>query len=436
MNELVQIQDASVPPWRQSLESVTACPTFYVESVIKGRKRPSGMESARGTQVHHAMSQYASWCAAKGVGVDLDAFEEFSRGAGREASKILSGIRDGYTVDHQHLLSTEVMMSLDEEFRPTDLSEAIAGIVRDSGMPAAYQGTLDTLYIFREENKILCDDFKTHMRPYDPSDAKYAMQGQMYALFLMQYFAWAEEVTFRLLFVRYRNIVKSVTYHRSDLPMLIDVVKSARARQKMIHADYEAGRDIQAIPGDQCCYCPLLSNMQCPVAEFNEQMQLTPEEWVKFSLWYQAFNRVNNARMKDRVQSTGRPITLKDYNGKIYRYGPVEKESHIYPLFKASPAGGLLRDHHGTPILPIIDLLLEHVNQNPDDVEWLTKLSISATKLESALKTKKRVVTHQAVTDTADQITKVTLKVSKPLDVEDLEPEEFDEDREEKDDDF
>ena len=40
----------------KSTEQITACTLLYIESVIKGRKKPGGLESARGNQVHKVHS--------------------------------------------------------------------------------------------------------------------------------------------------------------------------------------------------------------------------------------------------------------------------------------------------------------------------------------------------------------------------------------------
>ena len=229
---LVQIQPSPIPPLHQSTESMTACTLFYIESVIKGRKKPGGMESARGIQVHKVHADYASWCAHKGVDMDLDAFDRFAKGAGPMATKILVGMRDSYRVDYSHLLATEIPFSLDENFQPTDVPESIDGVSVDTGLPAHYQGTLDALYLFREECKGLIDDAKTHPRPYEPSDPNKPLQGKMYSLFVLLHFPWIEEVTFRLVFVRFRNLIREVTYKREDIPALIESVKAARERQK------------------------------------------------------------------------------------------------------------------------------------------------------------------------------------------------------------
>jgi hypothetical protein len=133
--------------------------------------------------------------------------------------------------------------------------------------------------------------------------------------------------------------------------------------------------------------------------------------------------------MKDYVQASGNPIVAKDGNEKFYRYGPEEKESNVYPVFKKT-AEGLEKNNQGNYVLPIIDLLLDHAYSQPEDVDWLGNITISATKLEPYLKTKKRVNVHQAISDTVDKVTKVSLRISKPMDAEPID-EDDEEDQEE-----
>jgi hypothetical protein len=429
--DLVQIKKSPISPWHQSTEQLTSCPLFYVTAEIKGKKQPGGMESARGNQVHKTGAAYAAWCAHKGVAMDLDAFDRFAQGAGPAAAKILVGMRESYQCDFAHLLATEVPMSLDEFFQPTDVVGSIEGISGDSGLPPCYSGTLDALYIFREEAKAIVDDLKTHPRPYDPEET---LQAKMYSLFIFQHFSWIQEVKFRLWFVRYKNLMREVIYTRQNIPALIEAVKAARARQVMIHADYDAGKEIEAIPGAQCIYCPLLSNRGCPISEYNPQMQFELVDRLKFMLWYSAFSKVNNKTLRDYVNGTGKNVILRDYNGKSYVFGPVESESNVYPLFKATEKG-IATDPDGNPIMPIVGLLMDYAHATPDDTEWMGKLVISSTKLNSYLGTKKRAFLDQACQDTADKVTKATLKVSKPLDsVPDEEPEEESEEGEWRDD--
>ncbi len=423
--DLVQIQRNPIPAWHQSLEPVTSCPTFYVAAEIQGKKQPGGLDSARGKQVHKTGASYASWCAHKEVEMDLEAFDRFTAGAGPAAAKILAGMRDSYRVDFRNLLATEITMSLDENLQPTNIAKAIEGIVVDSGLPPAFVGTLDALYMYRQDLKAFIDDLKTHFIPYEPEET---LQAKMYALLVFLHFPWVMEVRFRLIFVRYKDLKKDVTYMRSDVPSLTEAIKSARALQIMIHEEYDSGKKIEAIGGPQCVYCPLLSNRSCPVAEYNSNMQLTMEERVSFKLWYESFNRINNAALKDYVQGSGRKVILKNHNGKHFVFGPEESESTIYPVFQAT-ADGILTDKDNNPIMPIVSLLLDTTLIPLEDRGWLGKLVISSSAMDSALKkAKKRVLAHHAITDAAEHITKVRMKVSKPLDTL---PEEVIQDNEE-----
>jgi len=84
-----------------------------------------------------------------------------------------------------------------------------------------------------------------------------------------------------------------------------------------------------------------------------------------------------------------------------------------------------------------VSMLLDPTLVPLDDREWLNKLVISSTKIESPLKAKKRVLAHQAITDKAEKVTKATLKVSKPLDtIPDEEPDEDGEEWDSDGDDF
>ena len=423
-SKLVQITTSPIPSWHQSIELVTSCPVFYVESVIKGNKMPGGMESARGNEVHRTAAAITAYCALKKVPMDLQAFDNLSKGAGPVAAKILSGMRESFSCDWQHLISTELPMSLDENFQPTDVVEALDGICTDSGKPAHYSGVLDALYGFREELRAGINDYKSHPRPFEPSDT---LQAKTYTVFVFAHFPWVQTVTFTLTFVRYKNLTRSVTYTRQDLPMLIDAIKSNRERQISIHVDYDAGKEMQAVAGGHCIYCPLLANAKCPIAAWNPAMQLTPEQRLNVNLFYSQFSKANNKAMKKYVQETGRNIRLTDFNGKAYTYGPVESESEVYPLFKAT-ADGVETDGNRL-VMPVVDSLVDYAYAAPEDSAWLGKIQISSTSIKSYLKTKKRAVLDQAIDDVVEKVTKVKLAVSKPLEM--LPDDEFDEDEDE-----
>ncbi len=435
VKKLVQIDASVVPPTHQSTELLMGCKKNYVTQIIEGHRNPGGVESMRGKEIHHTMSLYLSHCARKGLAMDLSAFDEFCKGAGAVASKILIGVRDSYEVAFAALFATELRMSLDEDFHPTDLSAELEGVCEDSGNKAGYVGTLDGLLLYRSEARIIVDDFKSHPRPYSPSDPDKSMQGKEYSLFCFLHFPWANEVKFRLIFVRFRKLVREVVYTRDDVPMLIEAVRAMRSRQKAIHDEYLEGKEIKATGNDGCVYCPLLSNRECPILQDNPNAQGEPSEWLSSALVYSAYAKVNSARMRAHVQGTGKPIILRDYNQKCYSFGPVESESSVYPLFRKTE-NGIGMDAQGNPEMPIVSLLMDYAHATPDDTKWMGNLVISSTKLNAALGIKKRAFLDQACQDSADKIPKAPLKVSKPLDsVPDEEPEDeqdsWDEDGEE-----
>src|ERR1700722_2616733 len=259
------------------------CKKNYVAQIIERRKSPGGVESLRGREIHHVMSLYMSHCARRGVGSDLVAFDQFAIGAGVIASKILVGIRDNFQVDFAHLYATEIKMRMDEDFRPTMLEPELEGVCRDSGEASGYEGTLDGLFVFREEERIEILDFKSHPRPYSPDEPDKSMQGKEYSLFCFQHFSWLKEVKFTLSFVRFRGCVREVVYKREDVPSLIEAVRSLRNRQKRIHDEYMSGKDIEATGNDGCFYCPLLAGLECPIAQENPANMGKPEDWVSAS---------------------------------------------------------------------------------------------------------------------------------------------------------
>jgi hypothetical protein len=382
------------------------------------------MDSARGRQVHEVGAKYVHYCAQERVASDLAAFDRFAAGAGPLAARILGGMRDSYNVDYEHVLATELTLSLDGDFQPTDVVEAIAGTCADTGRETKVVGTLDALYAFPDIATMRIDDLKTHPHPFDPADK---LQSKTYALLVFMHWAWVEKIIFRLIFVRYRKVVREVEFTRDMIPDLIAAIRAARDRQIKIHTDYEAGNEIEALAGNHCYYCPLLSNAKCPIAKYNANMQLTMQQRLNFNLWYGQFSRANNLAMKTFVQERGRPIVLKDYNGKSYIYGPVEKEQEVYPVFKFTTNGMELRDQVN-PVLPIIDLLIDYAVDNPGDSLWMRNVVISSTSLKKYLKTNKRAFLDQAVEDTVEKVTKTPLRVSKPLDA--VPEDEFDDDDE------
>lgn len=377
----------AIPALRQSLTETAACEHSYAVQVIEGKQSPSGLQSHRGQEIHKVMSRYIDWCSrgSRPVEADWAKFDELATGAGSEAATILEGMRDHYKVDHQHVYATELLL------RRTDPDT---------------EGTLDVL-LFLTDTEAKIEDFKSHPRPFDPN----TMQSKLYPWLVFKNFPKIQTVTFELIFVRYANCRRSVTYARADMPMLDMHVRNARARQVEIHAKYEAGEKLEATPSNQCQYCPLLATVNaCPIAEFNPHGTMPMPERLSYAIWLQQQKKLNDQIMKDFVDATGKPIETRDGNGKLYTIGVVASESKQYPL------------------LPTFQQLLEYREATPEDTEWIGKLLISSSKLKSYLKAKKRSFLHQSIEDNAAiTVTKAKFKITAAAEVDEGEDdEEFD----------
>ena len=379
----------SLPALRQSLVEVAACPKSYAYQVIEGHKMPGGMQSYRGQEIHQVMAAYINHCAQRHVPADWAKFDTLAAGAGQEAAEILNGLRDNYTVDHEHVYDTELTLRWKETIT-----------IDDEEIVLEVEGILDGLF-FLTELKARIDDFKSHPRPFDPD----TFQALEYAFLVLMNFPQVEEVTFQLIFVRYANARRPVTFTRDDLPMLRQAVINARLRQITLHRAYEAGdEEIPAIPGAHCQYCPLLQALDCPIAEFNPHATLTLEERLRFEVWVDEIRAVNRQVLKDAVDASGRPIEYLDGNKRPIQIGFREKESQQFPLLRVLP------------------FLFEHRDAYPEDVAWIDNLLISSTKLKSYLKTKKRAITHQAIMDNAAvTVSKTDFAVTRPAETEETE---------------
>jgi hypothetical protein len=330
----------TVPALSQSTEETMSCPTSYAVQSIKGSKSPGGMQSARGLEVHHVSSLYINHCATRKVPADWARFDELALGSGAEAADILTGIRDNYVVDFEHVYDTELWLAVDNNWKAVEVPLAVRSMTREAREAWAaangviYHGTLDGLY-FLSQARAKIEDFKSHPRPFEAN----TIQSKRYALLVLLNFPEVEEVTFELIFVRYANCRRSVTYTREDLPWMRQQVINARARQIRLHERYDAGETLEAYPGAHCTYCPLLKSFNgCPIAEFNEYATHTLEERARFAIWVEQVNKVNKQVLKDAVNASGKNIELRDGNGRLVQFGFNARESTQFPLLLVDAA--------------------------------------------------------------------------------------------------
>jgi hypothetical protein len=383
-----------IPPLSQSLVELGSCPESYLYW-REGNRQADSIQSERGSEVHHVMSEYVRWCVAHKVAVDFPAFDRLSAAAGPVAGPILDNMRDTFVVKWQNVLATEVRLRLDSDLNPTKHEEVLVGTkahpflgepavleamdggdfpgLEYTGQPAAHAGTLDVIEINDDATEAVIPDYKSHPRPFEPD----TYQGMLYPFMLMKHIPTVRKVTFELVFVRYGGDVRrSVIWTRDDMPEMAIHIRRARERQLAL----EAAGEGPALPGSHCQYCPKITRPTlCSIAEFNPQINDTMEERMRFLIWSAEQAKVSRAAMKDHVDATGKPITITDANGKTYAFGIEPVESKVFPLDRTS-----------------IKLLEDHFKVSPKDDWESMKLRISSTSLKPKLKAKMRAGLSEA----------------------------------------
>lgn len=300
---------------------------------------PESEASARGNQVHHVMSEYVRECTRLRIPRDWDLFDQLAKAVGTEAGGILDARRDTFVVDWEHVLSTETVLALDEDFMPayfwvdqhgevrTDVRgakiERIPG-VEYSEKPAAYIGTLDVIMLAGVRAKV--PDYKSTWKPFDPD----TFQSKLYPLLVFQHFSHVDKVTFELDFIRYRKMLRSVSFIREQVPALMKEVERARNRQIQYHEMKEAGETLEALSGDQCVYCPLATNWKCPRVEYNTHTNMPVEEHMRFVMYYDKM-RANAMEAIKAYVAANEQVTITDANGNEYTAGYHGRESEVFP---------------------------------------------------------------------------------------------------------
>lgn len=418
-----------IPPLSQTKREQMSCEYGYaIENTdlvqIGGLQTPDTPASARGQDVHAVIAPYALHCAQKRVPADFMFLDSLTSALGEEAATILEVCRDNITIDWQNLFAVEILWGLDSNFEPTYAIDhdgkawpinPIWGI-EASGNPPAYVGTMDQIYLMPGGKVARLPDLKTHPRPFEAD----TFQGKLYTLAAMMHLPELQEVEFGLRFVRYANIVKTHKYFRSDVPQMMDDVRRIRNRQKEIHAKVAEGGELRVHGGAHCTYCPCAIDpigIPCPDGKLNPMLK-SPAEMLNWLLSSEVQMRMVKQALQQHVDGTGESVFSQDANGKVYSYGPVQREKVTYPVFEGSIEEGFT--------MPIVDALLNWVTTNPKDLiprkgskPWFNNLRLGATEMNRYLKTAKREIIHNAIKDLAITETKIEYRVTRDAEADD-----------------
>lgn len=415
----------------QSTFECMSCPQNYGLVHIEGLKPPDTLPSIRGRDIHEIMAAYSEHCSQRRVPADLAYFDGLLLDTGDDAAEIMRNAGESITVDWKNFFAAEMSLGLDANFQPassilhdgTILPPApMWGLKAHSVNPTRYSGILDDIALFPGGKSARIRDYKSHPRPFEPT----TFQAKLYSLMLFMFLPELEEVEFVLVFVRYKNIVRPIKFHRSQVPELKEDVQRVAMRQEGYHVTYaQEGLDgLPAFAGTHCTYCPAVSNFKCPIAKMNPMLELEGDKRLHFRLWYAAMNRANNQIMSQMVEGTQETIHATDANGKSYTFGPVEKEKTTYPLFEWNGAGF---------DMPVLDALQTWMDTAPEDclptkrspVPWLAKLKIGATELNQYLKANKREIVHNNIKDLAHVEKAVEFRVQRDAEVDEGTGEEY-----------
>ena len=370
---------AIAPPLTQSLYEVNACPTSYAFQIIEGHKGGNSAQSNRGTEVHHVMSSYINHCVLNHVPANWKLFDELSGSVVNEAGKILDGLRDNYVVDFDNVVDTEITYYLDRHYNPATPYDN-----------PAFKGTLDVVLRYNAK-KMKIEDFKSHPQPFDAD----TFQSMLYPFLLFMHYPEVEEITFELIFVRYANARRSVTWTRKDVPDMMVQIERGRNRQLKTHADYEDEQpihDLPVLPGNHCFYCPLQANGGCPQKEFNPYTANDMRDLVLDLKFCEDRAKYVRNILKEAVQASGRPIVASDNNGESLTFETRGSESQVYPA------------------LDTITALADWEDATGEDLR--NKVTISSSKLKPLLKAKKRTQLKEIIDrHIAQKVTKTSTKL-------------------------
>jgi len=366
----------ALPPLSQSRQALMACPHLYVSREIEGRQEADNPYALRGTEIHKAIATYVDHLVATRQPSDYSYFDRLlKQGFSAEAVDLLTNMKDGFIIDPDRVLGTELHLQLDSEFvpmpsglvHPNELSEEkradlVKAWERDSYTVPAFEGTLDYVQ-FTDESTAEIWDWKSFFQVIDAD----TFQSKLYPLLLMLHYPHVQTVHFHLRFVRY-GVARSVTYTRDDIQRLQELAVRERDRQSALHREADAGNVLNALPGRHCAWCPNLLK-GCPVADRNPYTEQTPEERLRFAIWLKQAAEKNRQILTHLLNVTG-PIEVTDDNDQRYRAEFRQTEKAVYPLEQT------------------LETIETWEASSGEDLK--SKLFISASKLNSYAKARKR----------------------------------------------
>lgn len=156
-------------------------------------------------------------------------------------------------------------------------------------------------------------------------------QGMFYPLLWFCKNPAIEEITFRLVFVRW-DAKREVTYTRADVPRLIGLARGERDRQAKLHSDLDV---LEPMSGAHCLWCPLLRD-GCPLGSDNPTSK-EPEYWLRRAIYLDHASQTAKKTLRDMVGELDASVSCADANGTEYEAAWGIKQNKKFPLVESLP---------------------------------------------------------------------------------------------------
>lgn len=219
---------------------------------------------------------------------------------------LLESCLPSFRVDPEKVLHIEKNYLLDSKMEPTDRFS-----------DAALSGRPD-LVLLESEHKAKIPDVKTQWRIVD---ANSVFQARGYSLIALQYLEFVNEVEFELVFIRWNNAKRSVTYTRQQLPYLKATALKLWQRKVELTRQAITGQLEAPVSGPHCNGCVLQFN--CPIQKINPY-SANPEDLIRLTVWAEQASKKAREVLKDLFLEDRAP-TVTDGIGRSYTPGWSER---------------------------------------------------------------------------------------------------------------
>jgi hypothetical protein len=389
----------------KSLQREMGCETYFAAhhlATVPARYASEIMTV--GSEFHSYRAAYTLHLKAAGMAQDEDWAREWLRtsAVSPETAELIEFDLPWYSVNPENIFGVEVYLSIDADGKPVEMT-ANARPGRGPDNPrSVLGGTLDLIEL--DKNEIRVPDYKSGWLTNTAAPYEAAHNSLLALIHFPQY----DKVRFIWEFIRRRRY-QEVVFCRDDMREMRELVFGALQRRESIEQRWQAKTEPLGVNpfAGLCSRCQV--GIACPLVasvEANRNVPLaavrTDEEARQLAARIQVarvYAESGREVLRTFIDQRGSPLPLWG----DYQAGFIETETHSYPLPQ-------VLDVLGYEVVPKTDLY-DDAAPPPWDVP-LDKLTVSASKLSSLAKAKKRPGMKDAIEKIADRSSRLTLEIA------------------------